>query len=424
MDTTTGFPDGFSTSQNDAGRYLITSNNPTGQRASTWGAGWINGVELVMPGQYNNIDPTPINFNPPEIYIPTPTSNSTSSLEDTPVDYFVDNNGQVKFTDELHQGFKDVSGEFISNLKSGIASYAIKKTAIATLGVLFPEAGWLATVKNSWDLYSDLKPLINVGFSQFLHQVGLSANNPSDADYFNAYLNTYTNVCVRLGGLSGGVITGSDYQILTKAGIKTLGAFMFKETDSFTFTIFEGVGVTSFGAEIEGGEKRDFISGTLFNDLMQGNGGRDKLLGNAGVDTLNGGLGIDTLMGGDGSDIYYVDNAGDVVTESNVTTSTGGTDLVNSYLAAYTLGANIENGRILNTGTANITGNTLANSLYASDPHAEYMIAPRVSALAEVVWSPKRRQDWTSFQARMQDQYTRYQAAGFNYRQPKDGDPK
>jgi hexosaminidase len=60
----------------------------------------------------------------------------------------------------------------------------------------------------------------------------------------------------------------------------------------------------------------------------------------------------------------------------------------------------------------------------AGDAHAEYMIAPRVSALAEVVWSPKNRQDWTSFQARMQDQYNRYKAAGFNYRQPKEGDPK
>jgi hypothetical protein len=38
---------------------------------------------------------------------------------------------------------------------------------------------------------------------------------------------------------------------------------------------------------------------------------------------------------------------------------------VNSYLTAYTLGANVENGRILATGTANLTGNTLNNVLYA-----------------------------------------------------------
>ena len=60
----------------------------------------------------------------------------------------------------------------------------------------------------------------------------------------------------------------------------------------------------------------------------------------------------------------------------------------------------------------------------ASDSHAEYMIAPRVSALAEVVWSPKGRQDWGAFQTRMPDQFARYKAAGFNARQPKDTDPK
>lgn len=56
--------------------------------------------------------------------------------------------------------------------------------------------------------------------------------------------------------------------------------------------------------------------------------------------------------------------------------------------------------------------------------HAQYMIAPRISALAEVVWSPKDRQNWTAFQSRMQDQYNRYKAAGFNYRAPKENDPK
>jgi serralysin len=45
--------------------------------------------------------------------------------------------------------------------------------------------------------------------------------------------------------------------------------------------------------------------------------------------------------------------------------ATGGTDLVHSTLSTYTLGANVENGRILATGTANLTGNTLNNLLYA-----------------------------------------------------------
>jgi Ca2+-binding RTX toxin-like protein len=71
------------------------------------------------------------------------------------------------------------------------------------------------------------------------------------------------------------------------------------------------------------------------------------------------------MTGGDGSDVYYVRDVGDLVSETNATTSTGGTDTVYSTLSSYTLGTNVENGRILNTGAANLTGNSLNNVLYA-----------------------------------------------------------
>ena len=80
------------------------------------------------------------------------------------------------------------------------------------------------------------------------------------------------------------------------------------------------------------------------------------LAGNVENLTLTG-AGADTLIGGDGSDTYYVDNAGDVVTETNADLAIGGNDLVYSDLAAYTLAANIENGRIGSAGAANLTGN-------------------------------------------------------------------
>jgi serralysin len=70
-------------------------------------------------------------------------------------------------------------------------------------------------------------------------------------------------------------------------------------------------------------------------------------------------------VGGDGSDGYFVRDGGDVVSETNAVLATGGTDTVYSYLSAYTLTANVENGRILSTGVANLTGNTLNNVLYA-----------------------------------------------------------
>ncbi|HQO30341.1 MAG TPA: calcium-binding protein, partial [Accumulibacter sp.] len=97
---------------------------------------------------------------------------------------------------------------------------------------------------------------------------------------------------------------------------------------------------------------------------LNGAAGNDNLIGSAGVDVLDGGSGADSLSGGDGNDYYFVDNVGDVVVESNAGVA-GGNDVVYSALAAYTLGANVEIGRIVASGAASLTGNGLANLLYA-----------------------------------------------------------
>jgi Ca2+-binding RTX toxin-like protein len=115
-------------------------------------------------------------------------------------------------------------------------------------------------------------------------------------------------------------------------------------------------------AQATGGSGSDTLLG--FENLT-GSNFNDTLTGNAGANTLNGGAGADTLIGGDGSDSYVVDNVGDVVSETNAVAATGGTDTVSSSLAAYTLGANVENLRLLATTAANGTGNTLNNTLFA-----------------------------------------------------------
>ncbi len=130
-------------------------------------------------------------------------------------------------------------------------------------------------------------------------------------------------------------------------------------------TYVDGLGKTEQVSSAETAFVGAVLVGGTGADNLVGFAGNDSITGNAGNDTLDGGLGIDTLIGGDGSDTYYVDNAGDVVTETNATASTGGTDLVFSSLAAYTLGSNIENGRVNTTSAANITGNTLNNIIYA-----------------------------------------------------------
>lgn len=97
------------------------------------------------------------------------------------------------------------------------------------------------------------------------------------------------------------------------------------------------------------------------NKALVIDGINDILTGTAGADKLNGGIGADTMTGGLGDDLYYVDNAGDRVIE---TSALGGFDTVYSTAAAYGLTGNIERGYIKTSGTANLNGNTLDNSLY------------------------------------------------------------
>jgi serralysin len=81
--------------------------------------------------------------------------------------------------------------------------------------------------------------------------------------------------------------------------------------------------------------------------------------GTAGADTLTGGAGGDRLAGGAGNDIYIVNSVNDVVVE----TSTGGSDTVKTTLAAYTLGANVENLARIGAEDFNGTGNSLNNTV-------------------------------------------------------------
>ncbi|WP_372353416.1 M10 family metallopeptidase C-terminal domain-containing protein [Rhizobium sp. BT-226] len=88
-----------------------------------------------------------------------------------------------------------------------------------------------------------------------------------------------------------------------------------------------------------------------------GNALANTITGGAGNDVLNGAAGADTLIGGAGNDTYIVDNAGDIVTEA----ADAGTDTVRTNLAAYTLGANVDNLTYIGTGPFAGEGNALNN---------------------------------------------------------------
>ncbi|MFC7537979.1 M10 family metallopeptidase C-terminal domain-containing protein [Sphingomonas sp. GCM10030256] len=116
----------------------------------------------------------------------------------------------------------------------------------------------------------------------------------------------------------------------------------------------------AYGAVIEnaiGGSGHDNLIGNQADNLLKGNAGNDIIGAGAGNDILDGGIGNDTMLGGRGDDLFFVEAAGDVVTEL----ADEGVDTVSSSID-YALTANVEN--LVLTGLAvSATGNELDNVL-------------------------------------------------------------
>ena len=100
------------------------------------------------------------------------------------------------------------------------------------------------------------------------------------------------------------------------------------------------------------------VVGSAFDDTLTGNASANVLAGGDGADTLNGAGGADTMLGGRGNDIYFVDHAGDVVTEQ----PGEGADTVRAMMSSG-LDENIENLTLLGAGNYNGTGNAADNVL-------------------------------------------------------------
>ncbi len=107
-----------------------------------------------------------------------------------------------------------------------------------------------------------------------------------------------------------------------------------------------------------GGSGADLLIGNGVANVLKGNAGADQLFGFGGDDILEGGTGDDAMSGGSGNDIYYVDAAGDVVSEAGGS----GYDTVNAFVT-HRLASGLE--RLLLVGKENIsgTGNELGNEI-------------------------------------------------------------
>ncbi|MGZ8189611.1 MAG: VCBS domain-containing protein [Methylococcaceae bacterium] len=158
--------------------------------------------------------------------------------------------------------------------------------------------------------------------------------------------------------LIGGL--GNDIYFVDNTGdVVTETSSLTTEIDKVNSAISYTLGNFLEKLTLTGADAIDGFGNGLRNTIF-GNTANNTLNGYDGADTLNGGLGADTLIGGLGNDIYFVDNTGDVVTEtSSLTTEI---DKVNSSID-YTLGNYVENLTLTGTLAINGSGNARNNTL-------------------------------------------------------------
>ena len=58
-----------------------------------------------------------------------------------------------------------------------------------------------------------------------------------------------------------------------------------------------------------------------------------------------------------------------------------------------------------------------------TERYMEFMMYPRLAAIAEIAWVPESERDYSAFKQRLEAMYRRYEAMGINYRVPVPGDP-
>ena len=199
---------------------------------------------------------------------------------------------------------------------------------------------------------------------------GNSANNTLDGGAGDDSLVGNAGNDVLIGGTGADVMTGGtgdDTYLVDDAGdvviegsAKGGGTDTVASSVSFTLgdnvenlTLTESKGKHQKGSiDGTGNDLDNLITGNSANNTLDGRAGYDSLVGKVGNDVLIGGTGADVMIGGTGDDAYFVDDAGDVVTEN----AGEGTDTI--YVAASGLGIGVTAGvEAIDLGD---TGNTLA----------------------------------------------------------------
>ena len=200
---------------------------------------------------------------------------------------------------------------------------------------------------------------------------------------------------VLVGGAGGDRLDGGDGRDLVDYAASTIGVYVDLaygvgydgDAEGDTLSGVESVSGSAFGDSLIGNDGNnelwgnaggdylrgygatDYLNGGDGLDYLLGDGDNDTLIGGNGDDILVGGVGADGMHGGRGWDTYYVDNAGDLLSESvGEIGGSDGRDLVYSSISfslapSATVLGDVENLTLTGTANINATGNTLANVL-------------------------------------------------------------
>jgi Ca2+-binding RTX toxin-like protein len=203
------------------------------------------------------------------------------------------------------------------------------------------------------DSYKNFENIIGSNFNDTL--VGGAGSNKLEGRAGDDYLDGGADADILIGG------SGTDTYIVNHAGDVVQETSAADGLD----TVYTSVSYTLSAfveSLIASGSDAISLTGNGLNNTIIGNGANNALNGGGGDDVLSGGGGADFMDGGAGNDVYYIDDAGDRVTDGS------GVDTV--YLSvSYDLArlGSIENITGVGTASITLTGTAAANVLTGND---------------------------------------------------------
>lgn len=226
-----------------------------------------------------------------------------------------------------------------------------------------------------WDTVRSSVPYVLPDNVEVLHITGTkgfagTGNNLDNAIYGNAGNNAlaglagddllvgYAGADTLDGGTGADTMTGGLGNDIYR--VDDTGDTIIELADEGTDTVQTDLNVYSL-ATIDDVENLVFTGVGSFTGT--GNAFSNVITGGVGNDVLDGGIGLDVLIGGLGDDSYFVDAAGDKITEK-----TGeGTDTAFATADSYVLPSQVENLTYVGAGNFTGTGNFMANILTGGD---------------------------------------------------------